>query len=95
MAAMWRAADLLHEQRGDSHVMTWAVGSVDAVEIPLLTEQWWGLPARAYTPGPTVAASAASSSGQSTLCVASDGPDDLGSRALTRHGARPFSVGNR
>jgi hypothetical protein len=47
---MWRAADLLREHRGDSHVISWAVGGADAVEILLLTEQWWGLPARAYTP---------------------------------------------
>jgi Helix-turn-helix family len=46
VGAMWRAADLLREHRGDSHVMSWAVGGVDAVEILLLTEQWWGLPAR-------------------------------------------------
>ena len=50
MAAMWRAADLLREHRGDSHVITWAVGGVDGMEILLLTEQWWGLPARAYAP---------------------------------------------
>ena len=50
LGAMWRAADLLREHRGDSHVITWAVGGVDAVEILLLTEQWWGLPARAYAP---------------------------------------------
>src|SRR4051794_28596493 len=47
---LWRAADLLREHRGDSHVIAWAVGGADAVEILLLTEQWWGLPARAYTP---------------------------------------------
>jgi hypothetical protein len=47
---MWRAADLLREHRGDSHVIAWAVGGADAVEVLLLTEQWWGLPARAYTP---------------------------------------------
>ncbi|GAF48835.1 SCO6745 family protein [Rhodococcus wratislaviensis] len=47
---LWRAADLLREHRGDSHVITWAVGGVDAVEILLLTEQWWGLPARSYAP---------------------------------------------
>jgi hypothetical protein len=47
---MWRAADLIREHRGDSHVISWAVGGVDAVEILLLTEQWWGLPARSYTP---------------------------------------------
>jgi len=47
---LWRAADLLREHRGDSHVITWAVGGVDAVEVLLLTEQWWGLPARSYAP---------------------------------------------
>ena len=47
---MWPAADLLREHRGDSHVISWAVGGADAVEVRLLTEQWWGLPARAYTP---------------------------------------------
>ncbi|MFD3534592.1 hypothetical protein [Streptomyces sp. NPDC058664] len=50
MGDLWRAADLVREHRGDSHVISWAVGGVDAVEILLLTEQWWGLPARAYTP---------------------------------------------
>jgi hypothetical protein len=50
LGAMWRAADLLREHRGDSHVISWAVGGVDAVEILLLTEQWWGLPARSYAP---------------------------------------------
>ena len=50
LGEMWRAADLLREHRGDSHVIAWAVGGADAVEILLLTEQWWGLPARSYTP---------------------------------------------
>jgi hypothetical protein len=47
---LWRAADLVREHRGDSHVIAWAVGGADAVEILLLTEQWWGLPARSYAP---------------------------------------------
>jgi Helix-turn-helix family len=47
---MWRAADLVREHRGDSHVITWAVDGADAVEVLLLTEQFWGVPARAYTP---------------------------------------------
>ena len=51
MGAMWRAADLVREHRGDSHVISWAVGGADAVEILLLTEQWWGLPP-APTPRP-------------------------------------------
>ncbi len=50
MGAMWRAADLVREHRGDSHVISWAVGGADAVEVLLLTEQWWGLPARSYAP---------------------------------------------
>ena len=50
LGEMWRAADLLREHRGDSHVIAWAVGGADAVEVLLLTEQWWGLPARSYTP---------------------------------------------
>jgi hypothetical protein len=50
LGEMWRAADLLREHRGDSHVIAWAVGGADAVEILLLTEQWWGVPARAYAP---------------------------------------------
>jgi hypothetical protein len=50
MGQMWRAADLLREHRGDSHVISWAVGGADSVEVLLLTEQWWGLPARAYAP---------------------------------------------
>ncbi len=50
MGAMWRAADLVREHRGDSHVIAWAVGGTDAIEVLLLTEQWWGLPARSYAP---------------------------------------------
>ena len=50
IGALWRAADLVREHRGDSHVIAWAVGGADAVEVLLLTEQWWGLPARAYAP---------------------------------------------
>ena len=50
LGAMWRAADLLREHRGDSHVISWAVGVADAVDILVLTEQWWGVPARSYTP---------------------------------------------
>jgi len=50
IGAMWRAADLVREHRGDSHVISWAVGGADAVDVLLLTEQWWGLPARSYTP---------------------------------------------
>ena len=50
LGELWRAADLVREHRGDSHVISWAVGGADAVEVLLLTEQWWGLPPRAYAP---------------------------------------------
>jgi hypothetical protein len=33
MGDLWRAADLVREHRGDSHVISWAVGGADAVEV--------------------------------------------------------------
>jgi hypothetical protein len=38
----WRAADVLREHRGDSHVLAWSAMHVGPVEITLLTELWWG-----------------------------------------------------
>lgn len=38
---LWRAADLLREHRGDSHVLAWTAMHVGAVEATLLTELWW------------------------------------------------------
>lgn len=48
VADFWRAADLVREHRGDSHIIAWTSHDVDAVEITLLTELWWRLPLRAY-----------------------------------------------
>jgi len=45
---LWRAADLLREHRGDSHVIAWAAHCVDPVEITLLTELWWRMPLNTY-----------------------------------------------
>jgi hypothetical protein len=45
---MWRLGDLLREYRGDAHTAAWTSAGVDAVEIGLLTELWWGLPMRTY-----------------------------------------------
>jgi hypothetical protein len=45
---LWRAADLLREHRGDSHVCAWVAHGVDAVEITLLTELFWGLALNSY-----------------------------------------------
>jgi hypothetical protein len=40
----------VREHRGDSHVISWAVAGATAVVVLVLTEQWWGLPARSYAP---------------------------------------------
>jgi hypothetical protein len=45
---VWRLADLLREFRGDAHVAAWTATGVDATEIGLLTELYWGLPMRSY-----------------------------------------------
>lgn len=38
---LWRAADVLREHRGDSHVLAWTAMHLSPVEITLLTELWW------------------------------------------------------
>jgi len=45
---MWRWADRLREYRGDAHTAAWTSSGLDAAEIGLLTELYWGLPARSY-----------------------------------------------
>jgi hypothetical protein len=45
---LWRAADLLREHRGDSHVIAWVAHGVDPIEITLLTELWWRMPLNTY-----------------------------------------------
>jgi len=49
VAAMWRRADMLREYRGDSHIASWVSAGLDATEIGLLTELYWGLPLRTYS----------------------------------------------
>lgn len=49
LGAMWRRSDLLREYRGDSHLAAWVAAGVDATEIGLLTELYWGLPMRSYS----------------------------------------------
>lgn len=44
----WALADRLREYRGDSHTAAWLAAGFDAVEIGLLSEQWWELPPRTY-----------------------------------------------
>lgn len=48
MAAFWRAADIVREHRGDSHIAAWAVADLDACEIGLLTDPWRGQPLRSW-----------------------------------------------
>lgn len=48
LGAAWRQADRLREYRGDAHVAAWTSAGLDATEIGLLTEPYWGLPLRTY-----------------------------------------------
>jgi hypothetical protein len=48
LADAWRRADLLREFRGDAHIAAWTGAGLDATEIGLLTELYWGLPMRTY-----------------------------------------------
>jgi hypothetical protein len=45
---LWRLADLLREYRGDSHTAAWISAGLDAPQIGLLSELYWGLPPRSY-----------------------------------------------
>jgi hypothetical protein len=46
---MWRHGDMLRECRGDCHTAAWIAAGVDATEIGLLSELFWGLPMRSYS----------------------------------------------
>lgn len=48
LGTIWRRGDLLREFRGDSHTAAWVDAGLDAVQIGLLTELYWGLPPRSY-----------------------------------------------
>lgn len=48
LADVWRLADMLREFRGDAHTAAWTARGLDATEIGLLTEPYWGLPLRTY-----------------------------------------------
>ena len=47
--AMWRMGDMLREFRGDCHTAAWISMNVDATEIGLMSELYWGLPMRTYS----------------------------------------------
>jgi hypothetical protein len=48
MGDAWHLADRLREYRGDSHTAAWITADIDATEIGLMTELFWGLPMRSY-----------------------------------------------
>ncbi len=48
LGVAWRLADRLREYRGDAHTASWTAAGLDGAEIGLLTELYWGLPARSY-----------------------------------------------
>jgi hypothetical protein len=48
LGAAWRYADRLREYRGDSHTSAWTSAGLDAVQIGLLSELYWGLPMKTY-----------------------------------------------
>jgi hypothetical protein len=49
--ALWRAVDTIREHRGDSHIAAWIATGLDAVEIGLLTELYYGMPLKRYHRG--------------------------------------------
>jgi hypothetical protein len=49
LGVIWRRGDLLREYRGDNHTAAWIGADLDATEIGILTELYWGLPARSYS----------------------------------------------
>jgi hypothetical protein len=48
LADAWRLTDMLREYRGDAHIAAWTSAALDATEIGLLTEPYWGIPLRTY-----------------------------------------------
>ncbi len=48
LGRVWRLADTVREFRGDAHTAAWISAGIDATEIGLLTELYWGLPLRSY-----------------------------------------------
>ena len=49
LGAVWRMGDMLREFRGDCHTAAWITAGLDATEIGLLSELYWGLPMRSYS----------------------------------------------
>ena len=54
LGVAWRLGDMLREYRGDAHLAAWTGAGFDPPEIGLLTELYWGLPARILRADPGV-----------------------------------------
>jgi hypothetical protein len=48
VGAFWRAADIVREHRGDSHIAAWLGADLDACEIGVLTDPWRGQPLKSW-----------------------------------------------
>ena len=48
MGDFWRAADLVREHRGDSHIAAWIGADLDACEIGVITDLWRGQPIKSW-----------------------------------------------
>ncbi len=48
MGAFWRAVDTIREHRGDSHLAAWISAGLDPVEVGLMTEIYYEMPAKRY-----------------------------------------------
>jgi len=48
LGRIWRCGDMLREFRGDCHTAAWISAGLDATEIGLLSELYWGLPMKTY-----------------------------------------------
>jgi hypothetical protein len=46
--ALWHAANLVREYRGDSHIAAWLAAGLDPVEAGLLTEAYYSMPSKRY-----------------------------------------------
>jgi len=49
LADAWRLADRLREYRGDAHTAAWTTAGLDACQVGVISELWWGFPARSYS----------------------------------------------
>ena len=49
LGAAWHFGDMSREYRGDAHTAAWISEGLDATEIGLLTELYWGLPLMSYS----------------------------------------------